>query len=103
MGWRSLAVGLSALTLLASPALGAPTYVIREAGWSKTDERDYGDFIATIGAFRTTQRGFRPARRRQSLRRRRSVRRRVPLRLRRHAGGAKRKPDARISDARFRK
>jgi len=50
MGWKSLAVGLSALTLLASPALGASTYVIRQTGWSKADERDYGDFIAAIGA-----------------------------------------------------
>ncbi len=49
------AIGLGVLSLLAaalaSPAEAAsPTYVIRQAAWSAADERDYGAFIAAIGA-----------------------------------------------------
>jgi hypothetical protein len=51
MRWTNLGFGLSALAMLAaSPALASSTYVIREASWSEADERDYGDFIAAIGA-----------------------------------------------------
>jgi hypothetical protein len=41
---------LTALLLLAAPALAGPRYQIRAANWSAADERDYGAFIAAIGA-----------------------------------------------------
>lgn len=44
------ALGCAAAWLLASPAAASSTYVIRQAAWTASDERGYGEFIAAIGA-----------------------------------------------------
>ena len=43
--WTAVLLGLSAL-----PATAASAYIIRHAAWTASDERDYGAFIAAIGA-----------------------------------------------------
>ena len=53
MGWMRFAWGLWAATavmLATAPASASATYVIRHAEWTAADERDYGEFIAAIGA-----------------------------------------------------
>src|ERR1700722_19426711 len=51
MGRKQLGLGLwlGSCALLAAPASASP-YVIRHAAWTAADERDYGEFIAAIGA-----------------------------------------------------
>jgi len=52
MGWKHLGLGswLGLCALLAAPASASSIYVIRYASWTAADERDYGEFIAAIGA-----------------------------------------------------
>jgi hypothetical protein len=50
MGWKQLGLGVGIWALLSAPALASSTYVIRQAAWTPADERDYGEFIAAIGA-----------------------------------------------------
>ena len=50
MGLRIPGLAVAVLAMLAVPAAASSTYVIRQAAWSAADERDYGEFIAAIGA-----------------------------------------------------
>lgn len=50
MDWTRFAGLLAVLAMLASPASAASRYVIRHSEWTPADERDYGEFIAAIGA-----------------------------------------------------
>ena len=50
MGLRHLGVGLGFWALLATPAAAASLTLIRHAAWTAADDRDYGEFIAAIGA-----------------------------------------------------
>jgi len=47
---RFIALGLAVLSLATIPARADAIYHIRRAAWSAADERDYGAFIAAIGA-----------------------------------------------------
>jgi hypothetical protein len=51
MGWKQFGFvsWLGFCAALAAPASASP-YVIRHAAWTAADERDYGEFIAAIGA-----------------------------------------------------
>jgi hypothetical protein len=53
MVWMRLALRLwiaGMILLWVLPATASSTYLIRHAGWTASDERDYGAFIAAIGA-----------------------------------------------------
>ncbi len=54
MGVKRLGLGLGycvgLCVAMAAPAQASSTYVIRHAAWTAADERDYGEFIAAIGA-----------------------------------------------------
>ena len=51
MGWTRLACGLAVMAALVCPALAASSpYQIRHLEWTAADERDYGEFIARLGA-----------------------------------------------------
>ena len=50
MGWKHFGLGLGFCVAVAAPASASSIYVVRHASWTAADERDYGEFIAAIGA-----------------------------------------------------
>ena len=50
MGWMRLALALVIAAVLITPAMAAPVFFVRHTEWTAADERDYGEFIAAIGA-----------------------------------------------------